>query len=566
MLLFWQSPYFLFFLPAIILPVIIHLLQRKKFKKVFFSNMLILSIASSNLAYKLKLYNILNLIIRTLIILLLILYFSKPFISISGESRSNSSNFNFNSYTFFIDLSPSMLTLVPNSEKTVLEHTKDLLSNYITGRENAKTSDKIKFLQFDEHNNYRIIDKKNEKITFINKLEVSNNFNIKSKLNKIISHFSANKNDALIIVTPKFSYSDYNLISDTSSMNIIMCSPSNSGSNAGIRSVNILKKIYSITEPVIINSVLYSNFEHQNFLKIFSITENGKKLVDEFNINLKKGENTVSFKLNLKNFNGKFFYAEIMKDILEIDNGYFFNIDFTEPVNTVLIENSPDSNVTEQLLKSSNYNILSKKNLLSASDFDIKKNGLIFINNLNSIPLSLVQLLKQYVMTGGNLAIIPDETINPNILNDYLGKQYANEEPLLPVFTTGLSENEFFKNPGFSFITQLEKMPVKQCFNSKPYLGSNHENIIFFSNNNPAAVFKEFGKGKIILFFYTHKLKNGSFTLTPDYFFIFNQIMNSIFKSSNIEYTVNSINDYEKFSEVSLNKISNIGTGIYFND
>ncbi|MBP7653883.1 hypothetical protein KA977_10705, partial [Candidatus Dependentiae bacterium] len=43
-------------------------------------------------------------------------------------------------------------------------------------------------------------------------------------------------------------------------------------------------------------------------------------------------------------------------------------------------------------------------------------------------------------------------------------------------------------------------------------------------------------------------------------------ITNSIFKSSNIEYTVNSINDYEKFSEVSLNKISNIGTGIYFND
>ncbi|HPG30282.1 MAG TPA: BatA domain-containing protein [bacterium] len=575
MFLSWQSSQYLLFLPAVLIPSIIHLLHRKKFKTVYFSNMRILSLASSNLAYKIKLYNIIQLIIRTLIIFFIILFFAQPLFSPRGDSNS-AAGFNFNSYNFLIDNSISSLAMVPNSDKFFLDKIKDSLINLLNDTSKSGLADKIKIIASGTESNYNIVENKFGLNSYLNKLEISDMASQKKSVTGILSDFSKKTNDALIIAGPDFAYSDFKIFGDSPVKNIFYCSPSKYGENAGIKNIVSSKKIYSKSEPAVITAEFYSNFEHQNILKIYSVGSgsgsglgsvlNDKKLAGEFNVNLKKGNSTDFFKINLNNSSHNFFCAEILKDNFEIDNAFFFHLDFSEPADAIFVENSKDTNVSEQLLLSSNYSLTQKKQFLSINDLNRKTANIIFLNNLGGLNPELITPLKNYVFNGGGLIIVPDESLSQNILNDYLGKQFSNEEPLLPVYSEGVTENVFFKNPGFDFLKKLEKLPIQKAFSAKPYLDGVCEIPLTFSDNSPAAVSKNFGKGKVIVFLYNHKLKNGSYPLTPEYFFVFNHIMNSLFKTGNIEYCEQNIFSKIDFKTIFEKEYHNIKSGVYYNE
>ncbi|MAJ45368.1 MAG: hypothetical protein CMF96_11590 [Candidatus Marinimicrobia bacterium] len=74
------SPFFLFLLPLISIPTLIHLWNKYRVKEIEFSTIIFLKILESKSIKKVKLVEILLLFIRTLIILLLIFFISRPII------------------------------------------------------------------------------------------------------------------------------------------------------------------------------------------------------------------------------------------------------------------------------------------------------------------------------------------------------------------------------------------------------------------------------------------------------------------------------------------------------
>ena len=99
----FASPEFLYALIAIAIPIIIHLFNFRKFKKVYFSNISFLKEVKQETQSKSKLKHLLILLSRILAIIFLVLAFAQPFIPTSSTKTNNS-----NVVGIYIDNSFSM--------------------------------------------------------------------------------------------------------------------------------------------------------------------------------------------------------------------------------------------------------------------------------------------------------------------------------------------------------------------------------------------------------------------------------------------------------------------------
>src|ERR1700754_1527163 len=100
-------PGFLFALLAIAVPILIHLFNFRRFKKVYFSNVKFLKEIELQTSSKQKLKNLLILASRILAILFLVMAFAKPFIPIADQPAA----FQRQVVSIFIDISYSMETV-----------------------------------------------------------------------------------------------------------------------------------------------------------------------------------------------------------------------------------------------------------------------------------------------------------------------------------------------------------------------------------------------------------------------------------------------------------------------
>ncbi len=109
----FENTQYLSFLPAAILPLVIYLIFKKKPTRMLFSSVFLLKKISERVRIRTRLKDIILLIIRTLSISALILFFSGPF---TGENSSFDPS-KINVTAIYLDSSPSMADVSNNSDK-----------------------------------------------------------------------------------------------------------------------------------------------------------------------------------------------------------------------------------------------------------------------------------------------------------------------------------------------------------------------------------------------------------------------------------------------------------------
>lgn len=98
------NPAFLIALSAIAIPIIIHLIQLRKYKKIYFSNVSFLHSIEEQQRNTNKLKNLLVLLARILTIIFLVLAFAQPYIPVNNEKVNTGKNY----ISIYIDNSFSM--------------------------------------------------------------------------------------------------------------------------------------------------------------------------------------------------------------------------------------------------------------------------------------------------------------------------------------------------------------------------------------------------------------------------------------------------------------------------
>ena len=460
----FKYPAVFYFLFVLIIPIIVHLFQLQKFKKIAFTNVQFLQKISLETRKSSRLKKLLLLATRMLCFLALLFTFSQPYF---GDKKAEVENHNY----IYLDNSMSLNTNGKNGNLLTIAAQKII--------ENAPEKDKYSLLTNDEIRSN--ISKKELDISLKNIKYTTNTTSYQDKINTIqsevknksktsykhilISDFQ-NFNKKIINkftnVTSPFSFVKLN--SDTKN-NISIDSVFITTTSAKVKLVSVVIKNQGEAKNNI--PIALYNFSKLINKRSFSILENEVKII-EFPIE------------NFQQFKGKL--QVTFNDVFLFDNVFYFTMNTPKKTSILNIGKTSsyfskifteeDFHFTNSTLQNVNYNLIPSQQLL-------------IINQLKSISRVLENSILQFVKNGGHLLIIPDQKIEISSYNSFLKK--INSGTILNRITNSLKITTInFQHPLFSevFIKEITNFQYPSATISyKNTLQGN--TILSFENKTP---------------------------------------------------------------------------------
>ena len=500
----FHNPGILYFLFFLLIPVILHIINLRKPKRVYFSSITLLKNINSKKRKLNKINDLFLLFLRLFALTFLILAFSKPY----------KTPYNFIDYSkkikLIIDNSMSMSSQIENLNK--LEIAKNLAYDYV--KSNTENTELIV-------GNTSLGDFANQEILF-------------DQISSIdFDDFS-------------FSLEEIKNLNDTSKFNYVIITDLqfNATSLSNFDSeekVTIMPITDNNKSNIFIDSCWVKNYDYNsNFFEIFVKVSNGGDFgIDNFSaflfsdnkqitqsiFNLKPKEDTIiTMKFPAEKFNSKL-YLLINDESYQFDNKLFFSVDNIEKSKVLQITNKKSnfehlSNSTFEFIDFTFQNTYNS--LENIFGFDA-----VIINKFFDFEKKSIEILSQYVKNGGNLFIS-------------LNKKFNNEAMLsqFDIHTTNWSNKSLnvnkinYEHPINKGIFEEEINNNMQIFNSSGYYKlsskSNYNEILSLENSDPFLLSNKYFDGNI--FVMTSSFEHNTFKNSP----LFAPIFFNIFNMNNI--------------------------------
>lgn len=405
-------PEFLFGLFTLAIPIIIHLFNFRRSKKIYFSSTRFLKNIKKSTSQKLKLKHYLILFSRLLFLTFLVLAFAQPYLPSADKNPQAESVY------IYLDNSSSMSNKVDGT-LTSLNLGMDYVSNIL---DLYPTNTTYKFLTNEFAPFSNTLKSKDEIEELLTELKLSNiSRTLPEAYSRLKSHTiqQSEKSKDVFIITD-FQRSTIGNLDEfhIDSTDQVFISPISFDATKNIfidsiylsnpflvasekNQLNIMIKNSGFEEAVELPIKLYIN-EIQTASSTLSISAGGTETV------------TYEISYNLENINRCRISFEDYP--VTFDNDFYFVLKLENKID--IMEISADNNITpiEQVYGNSGLFGFTHQ-LVSNTDYSlIKQFDLVIINGLESIDNSLVLELNNYIEHGGSLFIIPGE--NPD-LNSY---------------------------------------------------------------------------------------------------------------------------------------------------
>lgn len=390
----FKHPEILFALLLLIIPIIIHLFQLRKFKKVAFTNVQFLKELTIQTRKSSQLKKWLTLLTRMLLLGCVIWAFAQPYIS-------NSESFNTKNETvIYLDNSFSMQAQGQNG--TLLNKAiQDII-------ENIDENESISVFTNDANfNNTSIKAIKNDLIQLTHS---PSQLGYEAVLLKGKNVFSKDESSIKNLVLISDFQQKEDIISiekdSTTQIKLVQLKPT-SAVNIAIDSLYISK---STVENLELTVLLKNQGDPIETLPVSLF--NGEKLIAKSAVDIVKESSTVFTIPANTIFNGK---ITIEDTNLQYDNELYFNIDQGESIKVLGI-NEIDDTFLKKIFTTDEFEYSSTPfNALNYNRID--EQNLIVLNELKEIPLSLSTALKAFTDNGGSILIIPSNNIRLSSYN-----------------------------------------------------------------------------------------------------------------------------------------------------
>ncbi len=391
----FKHPEVLYFLFLLVIPILVHLFQLRRFKKEYFTNVQFLKELSVQTRKSSTIKKWLLLLTRLLLLAFLILAFAQPFFA-AKDSKKNT-----NEMYIILDNSYSMQAkgkkgeLLKRAVQDLLEHTPEAQNfSLITNSDNYWNTD-IKAVQKD-----------------LQDLKYSASpFRLDNLLAKVNARKSAFNKD-IIVITDAVGLETNQTKSFRKEDNVYFVIPvAEQKNNIAIDSVYIQQTLDNFYD---IGIKLSANGE--DFKDIPIALYNKNKLIAKTLLNFETNTKTINFNIPKADFHG---YVSITDKGLAYDNIYYFSISKPSKTNVISIGDTDKSNFLTRIYTNDefNYNNFPLTNL----DYNLlEKQDAIVMNELKDIPQALQTTLKSFVTKGGNLIIIPAQESNITELNSFV--------------------------------------------------------------------------------------------------------------------------------------------------
>ena len=416
-------PQFLWALLAIAIPIIIHLFNFKKFKKVYFSDLRLLKEVEMETSKKSNLKHLLILLSRILAIAALVFAFAQPFF----PSKMNKVGQGEKLISVYIDNSFSMSNV--SQEFTLLDQAKQKADNIA---QLYKQSDKFQLITNDFELKHQRFVTKQEFVDLIQEIEVSSSSRLMSEVEQkqldfLNKEFTENKLGYFVSDFQKTTADVEQMKLNTTILSsFIHLKPEITG-NVFIDSVwfdspvRVIKKKENITAKLVNNTEddiqvkteLIINGKTESFVNQDIKSNSETEIVMSYT---KDKPGLVSAKLKISEypnpnstFDDEFYFSYLLEEsakILVINNNARFQDNVSGNINQ-LFSNDPYFKI--------------KNSSASAIDFsEFSGSGLIILNELNEFSSGLISELLKYLETGGSVLYFPGSDVKLNSVNEFL--------------------------------------------------------------------------------------------------------------------------------------------------
>jgi hypothetical protein len=426
----FKHPEILYFLFLLVIPILVHLFQLRRFKKEYFTNVRFLKELSIQTRKSSKIKKWLLLATRLLLLTCIIIAFAQPFFKAKDDKNSSNEMYIILDNSFSMQAKGQKGELLKRAVQELLEHTPENQTfSLITNSETFWNTD-IKSIRTELQNlKYSALP-----------------FQLESAMAKIKSRKSAFNKD-VVIITDAVGLEDKQLKSIDYDFNTYFIIPkAEHENNASIDSVFIHQTLDDFYE---IGLKLSAFGEKDKQIPVALYNQN--KLIAKTLTKLETKDKIIYFTIPKKDFHG---YASIIDNGLEYDNNLYFSISKPKKNNVISIGTAEKSNFLSRIYTNDEFNF--NNFAIETLDYNaLEKQNTIVLNELDEIPQALQTTLKSLVEKGGNLVLIPSVKTSTTNINSFLKifgniqfKPLENKEKLVtkinfnhPLFS-GVFENK----------------------------------------------------------------------------------------------------------------------------
>lgn len=419
----FKHPEILYFLFLLVIPILVHLFQLRRFKKEYFTNVRFLKELSIQTRKSSKIKKWLLLAARLLILAAIVFAFAQPFFKAKDSNNVTNEMYIILDNSFSMQAKGQKGELLKRAVEDLLEHTPENQTfSLLTNSETFWNTD-IKSIQKELQN-----------------LKYSASpFQLESLMTKVKSRKSPFNKD-IVVITDAVGLEQKQLKSVDKDFNTYFIVPkAEQKNNVSIDSVFInqtLDKFYEIG----VKLSAYGDDLKETPIALY----NENKLIAKTLIKFDAKQKTINFTIPKEDFNGS---VSIDDNGLDYDNTLYFSISKPQKINVLSIGEPEKSTFLSKIYTEGEFNYTNFA--ISGLDYNqIEKQDAIMLNELKEIPQALQTTLKSFVLKGGNLVLIPSSENSISNLNTFLSG---------------------FGNIQFKSLENTEKLVTKIAFNHPLY-------------------------------------------------------------------------------------------------
>ena len=399
-------PAFLFALSAVIIPVIIHLFNFRKFKKVHFSNVSFLKDIQQQTSSARKLRDLLLMAVRILVIVFLVLAFAKPYI----PSDPGSGSFQQQVVGVYIDNSYSMEAT--NREGSLLDEAKRRAKEIAAA---YGPNDRFQLLSNDFEGRHQRLLNYDEFLSAVEELKISGaNRTVAEIINRQREAFSTeptSEKSAYLVSDFQNNMMGEAIPAIDSAINLrLVRLSSNAQANISVDSVWFPSPVHRLgeTEKLVLQLRNNSDKKAEN-ISYKLIIDGQQKAIGSLSVEARAtSRDTLSF--SGLTYGWKNAEVSITDYPVIFDDRFFFTFHVDRQMQILAIHDSQPNRYLEAVYRADPF-----FNIVNTSSGNINYSSLgdyplIILNNTADMSTGLAQSLKSYVRSGGSLMVFPSLT------------------------------------------------------------------------------------------------------------------------------------------------------------
>lgn len=523
----FKHPEILYFLFLLVIPVLVHLFQLRRFKKEYFTNVRFLKELSIQTRKSSQLKKWLLLLTRLLLLLFLILAFAQPFFQAKDHKSAA------NELVIVLDNSFSMQAKGQKGE--LLKRTvQELLEN---------TPETQNFTLITNGETYHNTDIKSIQKELQNLKYSATSFQLDEVLTKIKSKKTRFNRD-LVIITDAVNLKSNQLKSIDSTMNAYFIVPkAEQKNNASVDSVYINQRMDNFYE-ITIQLSAYGTFEEEIPVALY----NNDNLIAKTQVKFDTNKKNINLTIPNDNFNG---YVSIEDNRLPYDNVYYFSIQKPKKQQVLSIGEATKSSFLSKIYTATEFNYSNSE--LKLLDYNsIEQQDAIILNEVTAIPNALQTTLKSFIEKGGQVVVIPAKSGDSSSYNSFFNQigsiQMGTEENTVKNVTTISFAHPLYQGVFEKKIDNFQYPTTKSNY----ILKSANPSILTYEDQNPFLTSVSNDLGTLYVFSAALSKENSNFQNSPLIVPTFYNMAQNNFKSGVIALPVSKNSIF--VVEATLNK------------